>query len=216
MTQQIPDALLLITPTCPHCPAVLQGLTQLLKETRLGTLEVVNINAHPERAEALGVRGVPWMRIGEFELEGSHTPSELKTWVERAGSPSGVADYFTELLDAGQLAKATEQLKQHPEWMTSLIDLVRSGESGISVRLGIGAMFEDLAGSELLKESTEALAGLLDSDNHGVRADAVHYLGLTRNPAALPRIKQALDDAEEEVREIAAETLTELSNHGIA
>ena len=211
-----PDALLLITPTCPHCPAVLQALSQLVKEASIGSLEVVNIAAHPERAEALGVRGVPWIRIGEFELEGSHTPGELKQWVERASSPDGVAAYLTELLDGGQLPKALDALQRHPQWMVMVIDLVASGESGISVRLGIGAMLEELAGSKHLTTYLEPLAALLQSPNHGVRADAVHYLGLSRSPAVLPYLKQALQDAQPEVREIARETLDELAELGIS
>ncbi len=48
MPNSPPDALLLIAPGCGHCPAVLEGLTLLLKSGKLGRLEVVNILAHPE------------------------------------------------------------------------------------------------------------------------------------------------------------------------
>ena len=39
----IPDALLLLAPGCPHCPAVLEGLSGLLKEGVIGRLEAVNV-----------------------------------------------------------------------------------------------------------------------------------------------------------------------------
>ena len=71
----IPDALLLLAPGCPHCPAVLEGLSGLLKEGVIGRLEAVNAAIHPERAAELGVRTVPWARIGPFELEGEQTPA---------------------------------------------------------------------------------------------------------------------------------------------
>jgi len=195
---------------------VLQALGQLVKEGGIGTLEVVNIAVHPERAEALGVRGVPWIRIGEFELEGNHTPGELRNWVERANRPDGVAGYLSELLEGGQLPQAQAALQRHPQWMETVIGLIASGESGISVRLGVGAMLEELAGSPYLSDHLASLAELLNSDNHGVRADAVHYLGLSRSPDALAYIKQALEDPHEEVREIAQETLEELAERGIA
>ena len=54
MNKAIPDALLLLAPGCPHCPAVLEGLGALVKDGALGTLEVVNIAVHPERAAATG------------------------------------------------------------------------------------------------------------------------------------------------------------------
>ena len=47
MSYPEPDALLLLSPGCAHCPSVLEGLSQLLKKGELGRLEVVNILAHP-------------------------------------------------------------------------------------------------------------------------------------------------------------------------
>ena len=63
-----PDALLLLTSQCPHCPTVLQGLGELVKKGLIGRLEVVNIVARPDIAKQYGVRKVPWFRLGEFEL----------------------------------------------------------------------------------------------------------------------------------------------------
>lgn len=83
------DALLLIAPGCAHCPVVLEGLSLLVKQGNIGRLEVVNIVSHPEIASELGVRSVPWFRIGNFELEGSHTPEELRIWAERASQTDG-------------------------------------------------------------------------------------------------------------------------------
>lgn len=214
-SQPAPDALLLLTPQCPHCPAVLQALSQMVKEGRVGRLEVVNIAVQPEPAETLGVRSVPWIRIGEFELEGSHTPAELRRWAERAQQPEGVAGYLEELLEGGQLSTAEAALKRHPHWMETVIAMLGREDSGISVRLGIGAMLESLAGSDLLREYLEPMAELLKSGNHSVRADAVHYLGLSQSPEVLPYLQQALDDPEPEVREIASESLADLAGLGI-
>jgi hypothetical protein len=51
-----PDALLLMAPGCAHCPVVLESLGRLLKDGRLGRLEVINVAAHPEAAVAAGTR----------------------------------------------------------------------------------------------------------------------------------------------------------------
>jgi thioredoxin-like negative regulator of GroEL len=104
-----PDALLLLTSTCPYCPTVLAALSDLVKSGDIGRLEVVNIGAHPEIAQQYGVRTVPWVRIGPFELEGLRSPAELKQWVERAGTPEGLAEYFHELLKEGALLKVSTQ-----------------------------------------------------------------------------------------------------------
>ena len=65
-----PDALLLMGTHCPYCPTVLQGLESLREAGIIRKLEAINIEEHPEIAQAAGVRTVPWVRIGPFELEG--------------------------------------------------------------------------------------------------------------------------------------------------
>ena len=110
----IPDALLLLAPGCPHCPAVLEGLSGLLKEGVIGRLEAVNVALRPERAAELGVRTVPWVRIGPFELEGAQAPAELRRWAEQADSLDGMADYFFQMLTSGRRARVEEMARQEP------------------------------------------------------------------------------------------------------
>ena len=75
-----PDALLLKTSSCPHCPIVLKALQALEAEGSIGELTVINIEDQPELADELGVRSVPWTRIGPFELAGLRTEQELRDW----------------------------------------------------------------------------------------------------------------------------------------
>lgn len=210
-----PDALLLIAPGCPHCPVLLEGLTQLIKQQFIARMEVINIADYPEIAAELGVRSVPWCRIGEFELEGSHSPGELKLWAERATQADGVALYLAELLTAGQLSKAIQQIKRHPLWLADALALLSHPDSGISIKTGLAALVEDFTATETLQMQLETLAALLQNDNHGIRADACYFLGLSRSPVAVPYLRQALTDEHTEVREIAAETLAELTELGI-
>ena len=59
----------------------------------------------------------------------------------------------------------------------------------------------------MLAELVPELAILAASEPVRIRADAAHYLGLSRSPAARPILQRLLGDASEEVREIAAESL---------
>ena len=70
--------LLFITPGCIHCPVVLQGLSELVKQTLIGKLTVVNVAAHPELVKEYGVRAAPWLMLGPFTLTSAQTPAELK------------------------------------------------------------------------------------------------------------------------------------------
>lgn len=206
----IPDALLLIAPDCPHCPAVLAGLSGLLKEGVIGRLEVVNVAARPERAAELGVRTVPWTRIGAFELDGVQSPAELRRWAEQTNSLDGMADYFFRMLTTGRRAQVEEMARQDASRLLALAHLMERPEASMAVRLGIGAVLEELQGSGLTETMIPVLGALARNGDALTRADACHFLSLIGGSQVAPWLRACLDDEDKEVREIAAEALEEL------
>ncbi len=212
MTHTAPDALLLVAPGCPHCPTVLEGLSTLVKDGTVGTLEVVNIAARPDRAAALGVRSVPWLRLGDFILEGTVSPAELRRWAEATAQSDGVARYLEQQLLDGRLTLVHRLVEAHPQWLDTLLDFTADPDSPMHVRLGVGAFLEDIAGSEQLRERLPRLAELSAAADHRVRSDACHYLALTGSADALAPLRARLDDEHDEVREIAAESIAELES----
>ncbi len=206
-----PDALLLLSTHCPHCPAVLAALAELVKQCSLGQLTVVNLEARPEAAQAYGVRSVPWVRIGEFELGGLRSPAELEDWARKAGSEAGWADWFHLLLKEGQMQRVVEAVHSAPERLAALLPLLANPEASLNVRLGVGAVLEDFAGSPALAALTDRLGTLAADADPRVRADACHTLGLTRSPAARAWLEARLHDDDADVREIAAESLETLA-----
>ncbi len=211
MNSAAPDALLLLAPDCPHCPTVLDGLARLVKDGRLGSLEVVNIATRPERATALGARSVPWIRIGEFVLQGLQSPQELTRWAALSGTDEGIREYVGWRLKAGALAELEALLARHPHWLSALLPLVADPDTELHVRIGLGALFESMAGSARLQELVPAFGQLSGHADHRVRSDACHYLALSGSREAIPYLRARLDDTESEVREIAAESLADLA-----
>lgn len=200
-------ALLLIHGHCPHCPAILAALGELVKQGRLARLEVINIEAQPERAEAVGARSVPWYQIGPFRFDGLRSPAELSAWVQRAADGEGISDYFDELLKDGGFANADALLREQPHYLPALIPLFSSLETPLQTRIGIGALLEERAGQPLLNALLPALLELSEHPDYQLRCDACHYLGLLSAPAATERLRACLDDPHPDVREIAAEAL---------
>lgn len=206
----VPDAELLLAAGCVHCPVVLSGLAELLKSGRIGRLEAVNIAVHPEAAEARGVRGVPWIRIGPFELTGAHSPGELADWAERAGSETGMRSYLSEGLATGQLETVTRACRRSPGLLPPLLALAADLETPFAVRVGVGAVLEDLAPEGLLSGLADAIGALAASPHAPVRADAAHFLGLSGAAGARTLLERLAEDEDAEVREIAAESLAGL------
>lgn len=209
-----PDGLLLLAPGCAHCPVVLEGLTRLVKDGRLGRLEVVNVAAYPEAAAAVGARSVPWARIGPFELEGTYSPAELRHWTEHAAAGTGMGDYLAHLLETQRLPRAVAAVRAAPARLLDLVDLLGSPETPMGARIGIGALIEEMEGTDALRAAVPALAALTASPEPNVRADACHYLALAGSPEAIPAVAALLDDPQPDVREIAAESLALLGADG--
>ncbi len=210
MTRSPPDALLLLTASCPFCPTVLEGLSGLIKRGVVGRLEVVNLEQHPEVAQALGVRSVPWVRLGPFELDGLRSAAELEVWARRVGSVEGLARYLDEMLATGGLSRVIDLVRRDPQWLEGVVQLAADAETSVHVRIGIAALLEELKGEPRLARLVEPLGRLTRSRNTRTRSDAAHYLGLIGTPAVVPYLESLLADPDAEVRGIAAEALAAL------
>jgi len=212
MSANVPDALLFITPGCPHCPAVLHGLSELVKQANIGKLTVVNVAAHPEMAAEYGVRSAPWLQLGNFTLTGTHSSSELRQWAEWSGSEEGISQYVEYLLKEGGFKQAGQFIAQDPQRLKPLLAIVADPEKNIEVRVGVDALLEFYANSLPLQNLLPQLAELTRHKDHRVRADACHLLGLTGSISARPCLEECEKDTQEEVREIATESLRLINN----
>ena len=205
-----PDALLLIAPGCPHCPTVLQGLSELLKSGRIGRLEVVNIGIHPDVAQTHNVRAVPWLRLGPFVLTGLQSPAILAQWVERSQSNDGVNEYLRERLADGDIAGVLATLQHTPHIANALVHWLGDPQAELQVRLGAAAVIEHLEGSDTLASLIDALTALTTHTDSRMRMDAAYALGLTHNPAVRSTLEGLRQDADASVRETAEDSLLTL------
>ncbi len=208
-----PEALMLLGTHCPHCPAVLASLSELVKQGVISKLEVVNLEQRPEIAAELGVRSVPWVKIGPFELTGLHSQAELQTWAQQAGTEQGMTQYFEQLLGEGKVNQVLAMVAADHSLLHALIELVSDADAKINARLGAGVVMEEYEGSEELLALIPELAELTRHADARVRSDACHYLSLTHNASVIQYIEPLLADDHPEVREVAEESLAELG-HG--
>ena len=191
---------------------MLASLADLVKQGTVGRLEAVNLEQHPEVGQALGVRSVPWLRIGRIELAGVHGKAELAEWATKADSEAGLADWFHMLLKEGQLPRAQEMIESDPALLAAVLPIVGNVDASLNVRLGAGVLLENFAGTEALRALLPRLGELSQDADARVRADACHYLGLTGDAAARSWLEARINDENADVREIAAESLQTISN----
>ena len=205
-----PDALLLLGTRCPHCPTVLTALSAMVKAGVIGTFRAVNIEQRPDIAQELGVRGVPWVRIGPFELEGLRSEKELREWAEKAGTPAGLSAWLGEQLATGRIKQALALVRSEPGAPEALLQLFADPATQLNTRIGISAIMEDLAGTSHLRGLVAQLGELTRHAQAHIRGDACHYLELAGDPVAIGYLRPLLDDPDPAVREMAQEALQHL------
>lgn len=201
------NVLLFTTPGCPHCAGVKTILSTLLQEGKITLLEIVDASLEIERAQAWGVKSVPWLMLGSLQFEGALSLGELRLWAERAARADGIKIYFYEMLKSGKRAKVEQAIRRQPEQAAILGDLLLDSEASMAVRIGIGAVLEELRGSGLLDALVPKLVQIVQDQEPRNRADAAHYLSLIANPEALDALRNCLEDADPAIREIAQEAL---------
>ena len=213
-----PDALMLLSSHCAHCPGVLESLTKLIKAGDIGKLKVINLEQHPEAMQTYNTRSVPWVRIGTYELTGAQTLEALKQRAEWAlkdqqdGGDNQLAE-FDFLLSDGQVNTVIDTIKKNPQAMQTIMTLLGDSGTVLSSRIGIGVVIEELAESdqELLQSHIRDLAKLTEHSDPRIRADAYHYLAMIDDKRIIPLLEKGKSDKDAEVREIVIDSLQELT-----
>lgn len=206
------DALLIISSKCPHCASVLGHLSRLVKAGEIAQLTIINIEQRPLVAQQYDVRSVPWLKIGNQQLQGLQTLATIKQnilWAEQKQSLSADFDF---LLSNGQASKVTAQIIQQPSAISALLELLGNEGTVLSTRIGIGVVMEDFAASanELLQSIIPQLGKLTQHNSALIRSDACHYLGLSHHPSIQLFLEVCLADSDADVREIAQDGLDAL------
>jgi hypothetical protein len=208
------QALLLIGPGCPHCSTVLEGLATLIKEGSVARLEVVNIAEDPSLAAELGVRSVPWTRIGTFELSGLYSLAELRHWADQARREDGMTVYLADLMATGRRAQAGALVRRDPALMARLAALLGDAQTELSVRIGVMATLEELQEEGRLEDRAPLFAPLTTHPEARVRSDACYALTLIGGADALAALESCTSDPDPEVRETAIDGVETLKGSG--
>ncbi len=218
-----PQATLLLSSSCAFCPSVLDSLSKMIKSGELSSLNIINLEQNPDAMQEYNVRSVPWVRIGTHELTGSQTLEALQQRAQWAindesskdGKKNTVAD-FDFLLSDGQVNKVISDLQKNENDFKHIMSLLGDVGTVLSTRIGIGVVFEEFAGSEILKTLIPELGEFTQHEDSRIRADAFHYLGMTADKSAIPFLKAGQKDNnnlnDEEIREIIADSLEELAD----
>ncbi|MCU0519597.1 MAG: HEAT repeat domain-containing protein [Anaerolineae bacterium] len=149
--------------------------------------------------EALGMEGTE--ALGAMAI-GEHVPAAAY-YIARQGDARGSEILAAQLGDESKQKIAVEYLRElrDPRCVSYLVEQIRESTDwrGIWLAQELGAIGGDIA--------VQALIETLSRDAHLMRRGAVRGLDTARDPAAIPALVDALDDADGKVRKLAADAL---------
>ncbi|GBE08629.1 hypothetical protein BMS3Bbin11_00472 [bacterium BMS3Bbin11] len=205
------EAKLLIAPDCPYCATMMNLLGDLLKEGRIARLLMINIVEQPDEAAKHNVRSVPWLKLGEMELTGAQTRTDLEHAIDMAVSNDGQQRFLFEQLKNGRLDEVAALIERDKSQLPDLVALLKGKEVPMTVRIGVSAILEGL------QENPSVLNGILPEllelsafPDETIRADACHFLSLTGGDKAVKRLQECTNDESSMVREVATESLEDI------
>ncbi len=205
------EAKLLIAPDCPYCATMMNLLGDLLKEGRISRLLMINIVEQPDEAAKHNVRSVPWLKLGEMELTGAQTRTDLEHAIDMAVSNDGQQRFLFEQLKNGRLDEVAALIERDKSQLPDLVALLKGKEVPMTVRIGVSAILEGL------QENPSVLNGILPEllelsafPDETIRADACHFLSLTGGDKAVKRLQECTNDESSMVREVATESLEDI------
>ena len=210
------SAKLFIATGCSHCPVVLDTLSEQLKNGHLSSLTVTNIAVDNEKAEKLGIRSVPWFSLKNENtfmiFSGKYSPKEIQKWITSSQNKNGMQEYIEESLSTGQLMTISQVIQLHPETFSTVISMIKDEDTSMDIRIGLDALIESFAATEVLQKSVEELKKIVLSNNVRLQIDALHYIALTGDTENIIFLQEQTKQQDQQVKDAAVEALETLNN----
>jgi len=201
------DILVLIAPTCPHCPQVVRAALSMAIIQPLITVWVADAVQYPDLAERYKVKSTPTTIINDgMTIVGQIGVEQLADRLIRAMEDSSLTTILDSMIKSGRAEDAAELICKENQ-PKAIVPIYLSKE--FTVRMGaLVAMEEALQiNPRILDDLVDDLAPLLFQEEVGLRGDTADLLGKIGNPAALPALRRAAEDPDPDVREAVLEAL---------
>ncbi len=197
---------ILIAPTCPSCPEVVAACTRVAALSPQLQLKI--IDAQYFKALAGSTRSVPTVIIDQARtVVGPLNERQLVDMLKERGQPGYLKKTIASMIAAGRMVAAVPFLVSETG-LNALADLMVEG--AMQERMGLMLLAEEALdqNEHCLNGALPHLLPLLDADDATLRGDVADLLGKIAAPGAAAALNRLLQDENEDVREVAEESLS--------
>ncbi len=201
------DLMVLIALSCPHCPHTVRSALSLAVCSDLVSVMIVDALESHDLAERYKCKSTPTIIVnGGLTIVGNIGVDELAKKMAESVSESSLTSVVDSMVKSGRAEDAAKLVckKSRPE---ALVEVFRQKE--FSTRIGALVAMEyalDI-NPQIFDDEIDNLSNFLFSDDLGLKGDTAELLGKIGNTAAIPQLRRALEDQDEDVQEAVQEAI---------
>ena len=196
----------LMSPACPHCPAVVGVVNQLALASTYVEVTIIDVTLFAEYGEKYGIRAVPAVVIDEQDqLAGAISEDLLVDRLASSDPSSFHPDSFKKIIKEGDAERLAGMMVADGDLYSGSLELL--ADSDWSVRMGMMVVLEEVAerNPDLVRRAYPYILDLLEHEDDNQRGDTAYLLGLIGDASVMDRLEVLLNDANPQVAEAAFE-----------
>ena len=201
------DLMVLIASSCPHCPHTVRSAVTLAVRSELVSVTVVDALESDDLADRYKCKSTPTTIVnGGLTIVGNIGADELAKRLVESVADSSLTSIVDSMVKSGRAEDAAKLVcrKGRPEALAQVFK-----QKEFSTRIGALVAMEyalDI-NPQILDEVIDDLSSFLFSDDTGLKGDTAELLGKIGNVQAIPHLRRALNDQDEDVQEAVQEAL---------
>lgn len=202
--------MVLMSSSCPHCPQTVRSALVQAVLSDLVTVTIVDALMLSDLAQQFNCKSTPTTILnGEMTIVGSIGAEDLAKKLVDSSQEGSVTAVVESMVNSGRAEDAARLVCRRGQPL-ALVEVFRKKE--FSTRIGALVAMESALdlNKEIFDPVLQELCDLLFTDDVGLKGDTAELLGKIGNSGAIPYLKKALIDDDEDVREAVEEALETL------
>jgi hypothetical protein len=196
---------------CSVCPQMKRLFTEMQQSGMISELKIMDVTEHPKMVEEYHIRSVPFYLINGVGFNGLKTREEINQLLNQ-DDQANWQNMLSEELRSGELDRVEQQIRQSTAARDAMLNLLEDPQSELVVRIGLSAVIESLADSDLLLPYQSRFIQMTGSQDERIAVDAIYYLSLLASDEALVHLNEMARQGDKPgLQEHAREVLQELA-----
>lgn len=196
---------------CQICPQMELLFKKMHLDGEFDELEIIDVHQSPEKASLYAIRTVPFYLINNFSFTGLRSRRDIQQILKQSDSEKWQELIKTELSE-GRLEPVENLLIQQSSARDAMLLLLQNIDTPLVVRIGLTAIIETIASSEILAGNENNFIELLSHPDERIAIDAIYYLSLLSTVSSIKKLAEIAADPMHHLQQHAREMLEEISS----